>query len=209
MIFTELVRPVEHSKAVAETSSLYEPKRKLEYLRRLRKTPELLQMLKSSRGFREKHCVYLGCSCLRQCLGSVLRTQQGMRWVLGINQFSHSYVLNLTHLENQNPFFGGETQKKRNRGLKSPSSYPGDSKREGEGGLMCELSALLHLVSPKHPLAAGGTRGDSPTHCRRWTLSSFPKRLELSLRMVLAFPKLSRMGRTLQGCREKREGELQ
>lgn len=95
VFLTELVRPVEPLlKAVAETSSLYESKRKLENVRRLRKTPELLQMLKSSRGFREKHCVF--GPFLPQ---AVLRTPQGIRWVLGVNQFSHSYVVNLT-LEN-------------------------------------------------------------------------------------------------------------
>lgn len=55
VFFTELVRPVEHLlKAVAEPSNLYESKRKLENLRN-RKTPELLQVLKSSRGVGEKH----------------------------------------------------------------------------------------------------------------------------------------------------------
>lgn len=50
-----------------------------------------------------------------------------------------------------------ETQKKLNWGVNSPSSYPDDNKSEREGGLLCELSALLHLLSPKHPLASGGT----------------------------------------------------
>lgn len=137
---------------------MYESKRKLENLWRLRKTPELLQMSKRSWGAREKHCVYLGCSCLRQCSRPVLGTLQGIRWVLGRNQFSHSYVLNLTLiLRSKICSFVEETQKKQNRGVNSPSSHPDDNKSEGKGGLLCELSALLHLVSPKHPLAAGGT----------------------------------------------------
>lgn len=59
VFLTELVRPVEPLlKTVAEASSLSESKRKLENLRRLRKTPELLQILKSSRGYGEKHLVF-------------------------------------------------------------------------------------------------------------------------------------------------------
>lgn len=95
VFFTELVRPVEHL-LKADPSNLYESKRKTSGDR---KTPELLQVLKSSRGkalwgkniVREKHRVHLGCPCLRHCL-----IQQDIRWVLGINQFSHSHVLNLT-----------------------------------------------------------------------------------------------------------------
>lgn len=47
------------------------------------------------------------------------------------------------------------------------------------------------------------------THWRMWMWRYLPKRLELLLRMVLAFPKLSRMGNTSMGwSRERKEREL-
>ena len=46
------------------------------------------------------------------------------------------------------------------------------------------------------------------THWRMWMWRYLPKRLELLLRIVLAFPKLSRMGKTSMGWLRRRRTEM-